>query len=220
MKKMLLKPAVPAVIIALTFFADCSNPLGGGKDTSLLILPGGNNGPSGVAVTGVSLDQSTLTLGAAIGMAALIPTVMPGDATNKNVTWSSSDTGVASVNNGVVSAVAAGTATITVTTQDGGYTDTCTVTVTDYAIGLDQSGTFTFTEAVEGYGPQTPVTVTVSNTENQPTGALTVALDDYTSFILSTTSISSIGVSGNDSFTVVPKTALAVGTYTATVTVS
>jgi hypothetical protein len=55
--------------------------------------------------------------------------VQPDNATNKNVTWSSSNPGVATVNNGTVTAVTAGSATITVTTQDGGKTATCAVTV-------------------------------------------------------------------------------------------
>ena len=59
---------------------------------------------------------------------------MPADASNKNVTWSSSNTGIATVSNGVVTGVAAGTATITATTATGGFTDTCTVTVVDTAV--------------------------------------------------------------------------------------
>ena len=61
----------------------------------------------------------------------LTAAVLPGDATNRNVTWSSSNNAVASVTNGVVTAVGKGTATITVTTVDGGKTATCTVTVND-----------------------------------------------------------------------------------------
>ena len=81
-----------------------------------------------VAVTGVTLDptSTTLTVG---NTETLTATVTPTNATNKSVTWSSSDTNVATVSNGVVTAVAPGTATITATTTDGSYTATCTVTV-------------------------------------------------------------------------------------------
>ena len=83
-----------------------------------------------VAVTGVSLDKTTLTV-AAGGNAKLTATVAPANATNKSVTWSSSDEAIATVDSeGKVTANAAGTATITVTTKDGGKTAKCTVTVT------------------------------------------------------------------------------------------
>ena len=82
-----------------------------------------------VAVTGVSLNKTStsLTVGATETLTA---TVAPANATNQAVTWSSNNTAVASVDqNGKVTAVAAGTATITVTTQDGNKTATCIVTV-------------------------------------------------------------------------------------------
>ena len=82
-----------------------------------------------VNVTAVSLAPSTLSL-AAEGTAQLVPTVLPANATNKAVTYGSSDEAVATVSaTGLVTAVASGTATITVTTSDGGFTDTCSVTV-------------------------------------------------------------------------------------------
>lgn len=57
-------------------------------------------------------------------------TVSPANATNKAVTFISSETDVATVNNsGLITALSAGTATITVTTEDGNFTDTCVVTV-------------------------------------------------------------------------------------------
>ncbi|GHT56604.1 hypothetical protein FACS1894109_06090 [Spirochaetia bacterium] len=91
-----------------------------------------------------------------------------------------------------------------------------------FGISLDQTGTHTFAAAFEGYGAQTAKTVTITNTGNQATGALAIALSgaDSDSFTLSPTSISNIAVGGTDSFTVVPNPALVVGTYTATVTVS
>ena len=82
-----------------------------------------------VSVAGVSLDQTDLSLDVGGDKATLKATVIPEDATNKNVTWESSDKGVATVSKGVVTPVAAGKATITVKTEDGGKTATCTVTV-------------------------------------------------------------------------------------------
>ncbi len=79
-------------------------------------------------VTGVTLDQTSLTLTEG-DSETLSATVEPSNATNQNVTWSSSDPSVATVANGVVTAVGAGTATITVTTEDGDFTATCEVTV-------------------------------------------------------------------------------------------
>lgn len=91
--------------------------------------------PATVAVTGVSLDQSTLELEPG-GTATLVATVAPENATDKSVSWSSSDDAVATVADGVVTAVADGTCTITVTTTDGGFTATCDVTVE--TVGLEK----------------------------------------------------------------------------------
>lgn len=82
-----------------------------------------------VAVTSVSLNPASASL-AVGGTQQLTPTVLPANATNKNVTYSSSNTAVATVNaTGLITAVANGTATITVTTVDGSKTSTCAVTV-------------------------------------------------------------------------------------------
>jgi len=82
-----------------------------------------------VAVTGVSLDKTSSRL-AVGGSETLVPAITPSGATNQNLTWSSSNTSVATVApNGKVTAVAAGTALISVTTVDGGWTAYCDVTV-------------------------------------------------------------------------------------------
>lgn len=85
-----------------------------------------------VAVTGVSVNptSASLQMGSAETV-TLSATVAPEGATNKNVTWSSSDENVATVAGGTVTAKGAGTATITVTTEDGGKTADCTITVTE-----------------------------------------------------------------------------------------
>jgi len=96
-----------------------------------------------ISVTGVSLDKSsasvfvgkTLTLNA---------TVKPKNATNKKMTWSSSNTSVATVDNsGKVTGKAKGTATITVKTTDGSKTAKCTITVNPYNENIKKTGQFT-----------------------------------------------------------------------------
>ena len=85
--------------------------------------------PGLISVTGVTLDKATMALTVG-GTGTLTATVAPEDAANKNVTWSSSNETVATVNDGTVTALKAGTAVITVKTVDGEWTATCTVTVT------------------------------------------------------------------------------------------
>ena len=82
-------------------------------------------------VTGVTLNKSTTTLTAGGATETLVATIAPADATNQNINWSTSDANVALVDGvGKVTPIAAGEATITVTTVDGGKTATCVVTVT------------------------------------------------------------------------------------------
>ncbi|MBU3143441.1 cell wall-binding repeat-containing protein [Clostridium sp. CF012] len=82
-----------------------------------------------VTVTAVSLNKATLALG--VGQASpLVATIAPTNATNKNLSWSSDNTTVATVTTGgAITAVAEGTATITVTTEDQAKTSLCVVTV-------------------------------------------------------------------------------------------
>ncbi|NLY43091.1 MAG: PKD domain-containing protein, partial [Clostridiaceae bacterium] len=82
-----------------------------------------------VPVTGVTLDKDAVTLFEG-EVQKLVATVLPYNASNKNVTWNSANEDVAVVDqNGNITAIAAGIAVITVTTEDGGYTAECTVTV-------------------------------------------------------------------------------------------
>lgn len=86
--------------------------------------------PSVVKVSSVSLNPSSLSLTKKGQTARLSATVSPSNATNKSINWSSSNSNVATVNNGVVTAVGNGSATITATAADGsGKRASCSVTV-------------------------------------------------------------------------------------------
>ncbi len=91
---------------------------------------------STVSVTGVRLNTNSVNL--TVGnTATLTATISPENATNKSVTWSTSNDEVVTVVDGVVTAVGAGTATITVTTQDGGFKAECAVTVKAATVNVE-----------------------------------------------------------------------------------
>ena len=88
-----------------------------------------------IAVESIELNKTSVDLVEG-DSDILVATVKPDNATDTRVTWSSNNTAVAAVSaTGVVTAKAAGSATITATTEDGGKTATCTVTVTSNDIG-------------------------------------------------------------------------------------
>ena len=117
-------------------------------------------------VTGVTLNQNTLEL-ARNATATLKATIAPARAVNQNITWSTSDETVATVSSdGVVLGKDLGTATITVTTEDGGKTDFCTVTIVEQtASGVSVSES----QLTINVGDATTLTTTVSpdNTSNK-----------------------------------------------------
>jgi uncharacterized repeat protein (TIGR02543 family) len=95
---------------------------------------------------------------------------------------------------------------------------------TTYAVGLSQGGTYDFTSQQRGYASLSPRAVSVTNTGNQSTGVLAVALAGGSSsnFTISATILASIANRGSASniFSVVPKDGLVRGTYTDTVSVT
>ena len=169
---------------------------GGFQDSCIITVT-----PQPVLVTGVSLDETsaTVTVGSTTTLTA---TVAPTNATNRDVAWSSSDESVAAVDAyGVVTAVATGTAVITVTTVDGGFQASCTVTVTSQptlVTGVSLS--------------RTSATTTVGRTE---TLTATIYPADASNHSV-TWSSSDESVATVDAYGVV--TALAAGTATITVT--
>lgn len=114
-----------------------------------------------VPVSGVAISPTTVSISAGDNT-QLTATVSPSNATNSAITWSSSNTAAATVNSsGQVTGVAAGTATITATTQDGGYKATSSITVTAALVNIalnkpvttssdDPSGTLPGSNAVDG----------------------------------------------------------------------
>jgi uncharacterized protein YjdB len=110
-------------VLALLFMGDSCTPEDSNSGSEE------NGGKRAVHVTGVSLDRSNVTIKEGESV-TLVATVKPDKAENKNVSWSSSDASVASVNNsGNVTGVKAGSTTITATTEDGGKTSSCVVSV-------------------------------------------------------------------------------------------
>lgn len=132
----------------------------GGVKPENVTVTGGQTEPEPAPVTSVALDKTTATIKVG-GTVTLAATITPANATNKNVTWSSSDPAVATVDtNGVVTGKAAGKATITVTTVDGNHTATCVVTVTTSGGGGSSGGGGGGGSSSSGY------TITVEDTDH------------------------------------------------------
>jgi uncharacterized protein YjdB len=177
-----------------------------------------------VPVTSVSLDKTTLELTEG-ETAQLTATVLPDNATNKAVTWSTSNASIATVDaNGLVTAVSAGTATITVTTEDGSKTATCEVTVTAQTYNISVTpATLNFGSLNAGYAAAPAAqTVTITNTGNQ---SVTVNLPTSTNYTITagagfTSGTATLTQNGTAQFTVQPKTGLAAGNYNETLAIS
>ena len=151
-------------------------------------------------VTGVTLDESSkmLPLGASFTLTA---TVAPGNATQKAVNWSSDDPSVATVDaNGVVTASGSntGTATITATTVDGGYTATCTVQVYKPVTGvsLNHSSEMLVTGATldltATVSPSDATNKTISWESSDPTIATVASTGDNTARVTASSTKSGI----------------------------
>ena len=182
-----------------TFTVTATNDYGSdSKELSITI-----GAQTNVPVTGVTLSQTELSLTEG-GTAQLTATVLPNNATNRNVTWSSNAPGVATVDSsGKVTAVAPGTATITVTTEDGNKTATCVVTVT--AATVPVTGVTLSQNQASLYYNRTPNTLTLT---------ATVAPDNATNQAVTWTS------SNPSVATVENGVVTAVGAGTATITVT
>jgi uncharacterized protein YjdB len=160
---------------------------------------GGGGGNNTILVESIEIDKDKLTLGID-GTADLVVKVLPANATNKTVTWTSDKTNIATVDtNGKVTAKAGGTATITATTVDGGYLVTCAVTVNAAEdLKLDKTSL---------YIPK-GITVLITATVSPSTATLSWASNNTS---VATVNASETGIGGSVA-------ANAVGTATITVT--
>ena len=103
-----------------------------------------------IAVTSVSLSSNSETI--KVGKTVtLTPSISPANATNKNVTWTSSNTSVATVSGGTVTGVAKGTAIITVTTVSASKTATCTVVVEEDTAGGEETFSINYSDLPSTY---------------------------------------------------------------------
>lgn len=153
-----------------------------------------------IAAASVTVAPTTLALKVGGATGTVVPTVLPANATNKVVTFASSNTAIATVNSstGVVTAVANGTATITATTADGAFTATCAVTVTTDVASVTLA----------------PTTVTLAAAATQqltPTVLPATASVKTVTYASSNTAVATVNASGLI-------TAVATGTATITVT--
>ncbi len=131
----------------------------------------GGGGDDPVAVTGVNVSPSTVSIETS-ATSQLTANVVPANATNKAVTWTSSNTSVATVSSyGLVTGIAEGTATITVTTSDGGYTASCVVTVS-----AQTGGTYTIL-GTDTFNPTLPTSSGTINKNDTLHADTTASID-------------------------------------------
>jgi uncharacterized protein YjdB len=119
-----------------------------------------------VHVTGISLDTTSLSLQSEGTMGKLVATVSPINATCTEISWSTSNSAVATVSDtGSITPLAPGTAIITATTPDGGKKETCTVMVQSVPVtGISMAGTGT---VGKGYTMQLDATLVPTNATNK-----------------------------------------------------
>ena len=145
--------------------------LKGGDPVTITASAGGKSAKCTVTVrvpvTGVTLDRGSMSL-VEEDFSTLTATVRPSNATDKSVTWSTSNSAVATVQDGRVTAVKAGSAVITVKTNDKGFSATCSVTVTAKKVSV-KSISITPESATLSLGEklQLKLTVTPSNATDQ-----------------------------------------------------
>jgi len=173
-----------------------------------------------VPVTGVTVAPATLSLTAGGTAGSLTATVAPSNASNPNVSWLSSNTGVATISGSgasvTINAVTAGSSTITVTTADGNYTATCAVTVSAATPG---NGTITITFAITDNAPSIPPIPALSQNAigGKPTSANLTATTTSTDISWSVDNASSAPGAGTGTTFTLNANDYSLGTHSLTV---
>lgn len=159
---------VSAVLMLVSCEKDSSSSTSGGSSGSET---------STVEVTSVTLSKTSLSL-AVGGSETLTATVLPSNATDASVTWTTSSASVATVSDGLVTAVAAGSATITATA--GSKSATCTVTVSESSSGSDGTlDTYSQSTGTTSYSSYT-ITNSTSDANSVLVTGGTLTLEDCT----------------------------------------
>jgi len=164
-----------------------------------------------VNVVSVRLSENEITLNAIGATRQLTPTIIPEDATNKSVSWESSDSGIVSVSeNGLVRAEGKGTAGVTVTTNNNNVHATCFVTVDIFA---EPTGVTVSPATLSLVGPlmstATPPAIIAMGTEGRLTATVApAAADQSITWSSSNPAVAQVAPDGNG-------TVIAVGVGTA-----
>lgn len=119
---------IQATYTPSTGSADSSDKIYNGASSAISKL---NIADNHKPLTGITLNQKTLFLKQTDNPSKLTVTFQPQDATNKNVTWASSDDTIATVTDGTITPKSAGTATIQARSAEGGHIASCFVTVSE-----------------------------------------------------------------------------------------
>ncbi len=169
-----------------------------------------------IETTGVSLNKTSATLTSKGATVQLTATVTPSNATDKTVTWKSSNTNVATVSSsGLVTAVGNGTATITVTTKTGSKTATCNVTVNITPTGVSLNKT---SATLTSKGATLQLTATVSPTEAEDKTVTWKSSNDNVATVSSSGLVTAVG-NGTATITVTTKAGSKTATCAVTVNI-
>ncbi|MBE5922999.1 MAG: hypothetical protein E7271_00845 [Lachnospiraceae bacterium] len=172
----------------------------------------------GIDVTGVTLNEKKTTIQLR-EKKKLIAIIAPENATNKNVTWISSNPAVATVDNGEVTGVSVGTTVIIVKTEDGAKTASCTVTVTEPTNLSADTMDASFDSVESSDATQTPAPSTITLYNNTDTDITDVSASMKNGDALSVQVSDTIAAGGSIAITITPRADLPVGVYEDEITI-